>query len=616
MVLQGVNIIKYEHRLLKEAEESMQTKAVVISDNQELYGSLKRALKAFANVTCDRLGKETKFEEQPLKDRHVVVLLDAIDLGEIRRWRNTLKVNKCCNPFVAVTCTRLPASEFDNDQNHCYLKVPFELQHLTSKIAELQPIPSLKELYTCIINWLGYNSHDIQDMVLSVRDGRRKAIELIEEIVPNFNPSEGIREQAEEVLAMLNSEAYSGYDVAEAISMLFDTLKNNITEARSVNEVLVIDDELDPASDLGRDIVSLVERDLGWKAVFVKDPEKALTAISENTKFVFLDIKFEGAPSKIVKTLEQQIKQKGIPYAILSNFDFSKKGPDLSEPKNILKGMSEKISYVIQSNSINRGQRAELLKLRSEVDEILDEIVGYEKGEKVKREIMEVLKDKKGLDVHYVKELNEIRQFIDSQALPEKFEIYPSKFYIAPTIIKREFSRKRDYIKNLIKGATSPFTKSCTLQLFHETMTCIIESERKDPLGTFSFSNENERETKAWNMLVKCIEKYPAPVEFPHEDGDPYPTTYANIINSKAKQETNGNILRLVERVGKFKYKLLEEINIRQDDFSLVTEKKRSTYVTRTELDISLKKMETKLCSKIEQMENLMQEMVKKLRKQ
>lgn len=588
---------------------------IFISNNEELYASLHRAL---ANITCDCLGRETSFDKQIFKNRHDVVLLDAIDMREIRKWRNILRVNKCVNPFVSITCATLPRKEFENDENHFYVKVPFDLHELLSKIIEVKPIPSPERLHVCIIDWLTHNSHDIQDMVLSVRDGRRKSLKLIREIVSTFDPPEDIRRQAEKVLSMLKTKTDSGSNIAEAISILFNSLKTYMTEVRSVNEVLVIDDVLERGSELGEDIVALVEKDLKWKAVFVEDPEKALTAIGANTKFVFLDIKFEGAPSETVKVLEKRIKERGIPYIILSNFDFPKEGPELSGPNDILKRMKDQIFETIQSSDLRREQRMELQELRAAVDEITKIIGGYEKGEKEKREILEVLEDKKGLEGYWRNELNKIREFVDSQALPEKFEPYPHKFYCVTTIVKRDFAKKRDYIKNLIQRTSSPilFLRGCTLLLFEETMTCRIEDERKNPLGTLSFSDDNKREKRAWEMLVKCIEKYPAPVKFAHKKGTPYPTTYADVINSKVKQETKGNILRLVERAGKGKYKLLDVKEIRRDDFSLVTEEKRSTYVTRTELDISLKKMETKLCSKIGHLEDLLEKMVKKFRKQ
>jgi hypothetical protein len=590
----------------------MRRKVIFISDNEELHTSLHRALNVFADTDSDCLGREMSFDKQIFKNRHAVVLLDAIDMREIRKWRNILRVNKCVNPFVAITCATLPREEFENDENHSYVKVPFDLQELLSKIVEVKPILSPKRLHMCIIDWLTHNSHDIQDTLLSVRDGRRKSLKLIGEIVSTFNPSEDIREQAEKVLAMLNTKKYSGYNIAEAISKLFGNLKTHIAEARSVNEALVIDDVLERSSELGRDIVALVEKDLKWKAVFVKDPEKALTAIGKNTKFVFLDIKFEGAPSETVKVLEKRIKERGIPYIILSNFDFPKEGPELFEPKNILKGLENRIWEEIRPDSLKREQRLTLQKLGQDVNEIKNVIYEYERGEKEKEEILKIIEDKEGLKNYSGKELNAIRQFIDSQALPEKFESYPHKFYRVETIVKRDFAKKRDYIKNLIEGATTPtlFTKSCTCLLDEDSMSCCLTDEKNQAIGTFSFSATNKRDKRAWQMLRKCVEKYPAPVAFRSEDKH----KYADTINSKVKKGTNGRILRLVERVGKGKYRLSEVKNITRD--SLSTERqKNGTYITRTEFSESLEKLERKLGGKIGRLEDLLHKVVKELKK-
>lgn len=351
-----------------------------------------------------------------------------------------------------------------------------------------------------------------------------------------------------------------------------------------MNEVLVVDDELERGSELGQEIVDLVEIELNWKCVFVKNQKEALKKMHKNTtRFAFLDIKFEGESPQTVKELEKEIKRQRIPYIILSNFDFPKVDLSLSKPYSILNKVENKIREKIVDNSLKSEQRIPLQNLLNSVGEIKGTIEKYKEGEKDKKDVLRVLKDKQDLLEYFKSDLEQFKNVFSSKPFPEKVGSYPEKFYRVETIVKREFWNKRPYIRNLILSSTStvPLTKSCTMLLYKENMSCCIKNEDDQVIGTFSFSAKNTKEKNAWEMLIKCKEAYPAPVEFLDE----YTFKYADVINRKTRDCTVGKLHHLVEKVkgGSGKYKLAN-INIdnpKRDELS----EKQNQYVTRKEFE-------------------------------
>lgn len=203
---------------------------ILISEDEELYKSFKRALNIGSKTTTglelawsENIGK--LLDSSSLEDKRIVIFLQAKDISEMRRYRNLIRVKKIYNPFVAIVFGSQQKGDFINDEHHCYIDIPFELERLSAIINKVRPIPSSEKLSDCIVNWLRNNSHDIQDMLLGKKNGRNRAIELIKEIVPSFNLSDNISKQKEKILNMLNDKKIPIHVIAKEISVLFENLK-------------------------------------------------------------------------------------------------------------------------------------------------------------------------------------------------------------------------------------------------------------------------------------------------------------------------------------------------------------------------------------------------------
>ena len=117
-------------------------KVVLISDDEELYGSLRRALRAVGNIEVNRFTKDS------LKNKNRIVLIATPDDVNIKEFIYSTIRSKYLNPIVIINYKVSPLfkKEYplfeDHPFNHLYIDVPFDLVELLSTVKDMVPISS------------------------------------------------------------------------------------------------------------------------------------------------------------------------------------------------------------------------------------------------------------------------------------------------------------------------------------------------------------------------------------------------------------------------------------------------------------------------------------------
>lgn len=117
-------------------------KLALISDDEELYGSLRRALRASGNIEVDRFTKDS------LKNKNRIVLIATPDDVNIKELIYSTIRSKYLNPIVIINYKvssffkkEYPLFE-DHPFNHLYIDVPFKLEKFVAALWDMVPISS------------------------------------------------------------------------------------------------------------------------------------------------------------------------------------------------------------------------------------------------------------------------------------------------------------------------------------------------------------------------------------------------------------------------------------------------------------------------------------------
>lgn len=115
---------------------------LLISDDEELYGSLRRALGAVGNIEVNRFTKDS------LKNKNRIVLIATPDDVNIKELIYSTIRSKYLNPIVIINYKDSPLfkKEYplfeDHPFNHLYIDVPFNLEKFVEALWDMIPISS------------------------------------------------------------------------------------------------------------------------------------------------------------------------------------------------------------------------------------------------------------------------------------------------------------------------------------------------------------------------------------------------------------------------------------------------------------------------------------------
>jgi len=117
-------------------------KLVLISDDEELYGSLRRALRAVGNIEVNR------FTNDSLKNKNKIVLIATPKEENLKELICSTIRSRYLNPIVIISYKVSPLfkKEYplfeDHPFNHLYIDVPFDLEKFVAALWDMVPISS------------------------------------------------------------------------------------------------------------------------------------------------------------------------------------------------------------------------------------------------------------------------------------------------------------------------------------------------------------------------------------------------------------------------------------------------------------------------------------------
>lgn len=117
-------------------------KLILISDDEELYGSLRRALRAIGNIEINR------FTKASLKNKNRIVLIATPEEENLKELIYNKIRSRYLNPIVIINYKVSPLfkKEYplfeDHPFNHLYIDVPFDLVELVATVKDMVPISS------------------------------------------------------------------------------------------------------------------------------------------------------------------------------------------------------------------------------------------------------------------------------------------------------------------------------------------------------------------------------------------------------------------------------------------------------------------------------------------
>jgi hypothetical protein len=120
----------------------MLEKVVLISEDEELYMSLRRALRAVGNIEINR------FTKGSLKNKNRIVLIATPDDVNIKELIYSTIRPKYLNPIVIINYKVSPLFKKayplfeDHPFNHFYVDVPFNLEKFVAALWDMVPISS------------------------------------------------------------------------------------------------------------------------------------------------------------------------------------------------------------------------------------------------------------------------------------------------------------------------------------------------------------------------------------------------------------------------------------------------------------------------------------------
>lgn len=128
----------------------MSNSVIIISDDTEVYKSLKRAFRLF-NIVAQEWEDYVR-NKQILKSHSILIFTENRDSLYEWIWNDIRGQNKLLNPIIAISFHRLdPASDLrdlvfeKNYETYQYFKIPFLLKEIFHAFKELKPLRNEKK---------------------------------------------------------------------------------------------------------------------------------------------------------------------------------------------------------------------------------------------------------------------------------------------------------------------------------------------------------------------------------------------------------------------------------------------------------------------------------------
>lgn len=542
---------------------------ILISENEELYKSLKRAFKFLEGIDVTRM---TPTDILSFIEDDSILLFEGLREDNFYSFRNDIRFRRrLLNPLAAFCYEPLKNFDKKNDNHHYYFYVPFDLKDVTKTVKNLLPISSSQKLLEYFPVWLKDDDHTIQNWLLT--SGKpMEVINFIKDLLEVFNPPESIKDKGKSILNLLKEESWqkNAFNITKSLCDFLNDLYKE--ELNMKGNILVVDDEITEKSLLWNFFKELAA-ELGYEVIFIQKPEEVGNKITRDTKFAFLDVEFKKYKPDTVNKLREKIKP--IPYIIFSKYPqkplqrlditIQKSVEQLLKALKPFKNTSILADIKYTTDYIGRLEKKELL------EEIEEDIGKYKK------------------ETEIIKLLNFLKEAIKSKY---PVDLYPEIKRCVAYVEKKDLEREKSFIKQLIESAVKSSNEGYGLDItMQNKIIKVIDQKSKMEICDVSL-NQNE-----WVFFNKCYVVYPNAADFKNELNSlpkEKKTKFYDIkyqIEKNIKEKSKGRVISIFERVGKGLFKL--SIKPHKHEITTATPyTKEIEFVTRKEFNELKEKVE------------------------
>jgi hypothetical protein len=199
-------------------------KAIIISEDEELYRTLRRALRAVGNIEVNSFTKDS------LKNKNRVILLAVQDDGDIKELIYSKIRSRYLNPIATIGYTDrdlFKKEHFlfrDHPFNHLYIDVPFDLVELVSNIKDMVPISSQAIREAICGSDTGYKGYLLKLLGHDLLSEKKRCVEILG-LVSDYLKDKKLSKEIEAAANKIKMESSDWSAIASRISR---ELKNRI----------------------------------------------------------------------------------------------------------------------------------------------------------------------------------------------------------------------------------------------------------------------------------------------------------------------------------------------------------------------------------------------------
>ena len=157
----------------------MVIKAIIISEDEELYRALRRALKAVGNTDVNR------FTKNSLKNKNIRALLATLKEEDVRKIVYNKIRSRYLNPIAIIGYKDryffkkvYPLFE-DHPFNHLYIAVPFNLEKFVVALWDMVPISSQAIRMAICGSDTGYKGYLLKLLSHDLLSEKERCIEIV-----------------------------------------------------------------------------------------------------------------------------------------------------------------------------------------------------------------------------------------------------------------------------------------------------------------------------------------------------------------------------------------------------------------------------------------------------
>ncbi len=180
-------------------------KIILICEDEELYGSLRRTLRAVGNIEINRFTKDS------LKNKNRIVLIATPKEENLKKLIYSTIRSKYLNPIAIINYKVSPLFKKDyplfedHPFNHLYIDVPFKLEKFVAALWDMIPISSQAIREAICGSDSGYKGYLLKLLSHDLLSEKERCVEILM-LVSNYLKDKKISKEIEAAADKIKTE--------------------------------------------------------------------------------------------------------------------------------------------------------------------------------------------------------------------------------------------------------------------------------------------------------------------------------------------------------------------------------------------------------------------------